>query len=136
MTAATVHDTVHVSTSIARPAKDVYDFVVDPINLSLWASGLAHQPVQHIDGHWVVESPMGRVTVRFVPLNLYGILDHDVTLPDGRTVTNPMRVLPNGDGSDIVFTVRRSDGMSDDEFATDVDTVRRDLDTLRFLMEN
>ena len=130
-----VQETVHVSTTIARPTKDVYAYAGDPTNLSDWASGLAHQPVECIDGQWVADSPLGRVIVAFAPPNDFGILDHDVTLPSGQTVTNPVRVITNGDGCDVVFSVRRQDGMSDDEFAADVDAVRRDLATLRSTLE-
>jgi hypothetical protein len=93
-----VHESVHVSTTIDCPAADVYDYASNPVNLSTWAAGLADQDVQLVDGQWVVESPMGRVIVAFVPTNDFGILDHDVILPDGETVRNPMRVIPNGGG--------------------------------------
>ena len=74
---------------IDRPAGDVYDYVSDPLNLSTWAAGLAHQDVQLVDGQWVVDSPMGRVIVAFAPSNDFGVLDHDVTLPAGhRTGSN------------------------------------------------
>jgi hypothetical protein len=32
-----------------------------------------------------------------------------------------MRVIPNRDGCDVVFTVRRRPGMSETDFAADVD---------------
>ena len=131
-----VHQSVHVSTTIDRPAADVYDFASNPLNLSAWASGLAHRDVQLVDGQWVVDSPMGRVVVAFAPPNDFGILDHDVTLTVGETVRNPMRVIPNGDGCDVVFTVRRRPGMSDADLAADVDAVTADLAALRTLMEH
>ena len=131
-----VHQSVHVSTTIDRPAADVYDFASNPLNLSAWASGLAHRDVQLVDGQWVVDSPMGRVLVAFAPPNDFGILDHDVTLPVGETVRNPMRVIPNGDGCDVVFTVRRRPGMSDADLAADVDAVTADLAALRTRMEH
>ena len=79
---------------------------------------------------------MGRVVVAFAPPNDFGVVDHDVTLPDGETVRNPMRVIPNGDGCDVVFTVRRRPGMSDTDFAADVGAVAADLAALRTLMEH
>jgi hypothetical protein len=47
-----------------------------------------------------------------------------------------MRVMPNGDGCDVVFTVRRRSGMSEADLAADVDAVTADLATLRTLMEH
>ena len=131
-----VHESIHVSTVIDRPAGDVYDYASNPVNLSTWAAGLAHRDVQLEDGQWVVDSPMGRVVVAFAGPNDFGIVDHDVTLPDGETVRNPMRVIPNGDGCDVVFTVRRRPGMSETDLAADVDAVTADLAALRTLMND
>jgi hypothetical protein len=78
---------------------------------------------------------MGRVSVEFTPANSFGILDHRVTLPSGESVDNPVRVIPNADGCDVVFSVRRRAGMSAEEFAADQDTVAADLATLRDLMQ-
>ena len=78
---------------------------------------------------------MGRVRIAFAPANPFGVLDHDVTLPSGETVSNPVRVIANADGCDVVFTVRRRAGVSADEFAADMDAVTADLATLRELME-
>jgi hypothetical protein len=131
-----VHESVHVSTSIDRPADDVYSYVTDPANLSTWAAGLAQSPLRQVDGEWVADSPLGRVTVAFVGPNDVGVADHDVTLPSGETVTNPMRIFANGDGCDVVFSVRRLATMSESDFAADVDAVARDLDSLRSVMES
>ena len=131
-----VHESVHVCTTIDCPVGDVYDYASNPANLSTWAAGLAHQDVQLVNGQWVVDSPMGRVIVAFAPPNDFGVLDHDVTLPDGETVRNPMRVISNGDGCDVVFTVRRRPGMSEADVAADVDAVTADLAALRALMEH
>ena len=131
-----VHESVHVSTTIDCSAGEVYEYASNPVNLPTWAVGLAEQDVQLVDGQWVVDSPMGRVVVAFAPSNDFGILDHDVTLPVGEMVRNPMRVIPNGDGCDVVFTVRRRPGMSESDFAADVDAVTADLAALRALMEH
>jgi hypothetical protein len=126
----------HVSVQIAAPAAEVYAFAADPTNLPRWASGLATAQVELRSGTWVAASPMGEVEVEFAPRNDFGILDHDVTLPSGEVVTNPVRVLPNEDGCDVLFTVRQRPGMSDDELARDASTVRGDLETLARLLES
>jgi hypothetical protein len=124
-----------VATTIDRSASDVYEYVSDPTHLSEWAAGLAHAPVERVDDQWVVDSPLGRVVVEFAPANRFGITDHAVTLPDGTTVHNPMRVIANADGCDVVFSVRRQPGMNGADFDADVAAVRTDLDTLRSLLE-
>lgn len=131
-----VQETVHVGTTIERSSRNVYDYVSDPRHLSEWAAGLANRPVERIDDQWVVDSPLGRIVVEFAPENDDGIADHVVTLPDGATVQNPLRVIPNADGCDVVFSVRRQQNMSDSDFAGDVEAVRKDLDTLRSILQS
>lgn len=130
-----VFASAHVSTTIDRPADEVYAYMADARNLPRWAAGLAQQEVDVVDGVLVVESPMGRVTVEFAPSNSFGILDHRVTLPSGESVDNPVRVIPNADGCDVVFTVHQRPGMGAEDFAADTDAVAADLATLRDLMQ-
>jgi hypothetical protein len=124
----------HLTVSIARPAPEVYAWARDPAHLPQWAAGLA-SGIRLERGEWVADSPMGRVLVRFVPVNEYGVLDHDVVLPDGTTVTNPLRVLPDGDGCEVVFTVRRQPGADDAAAEADVAAVTADLGTLKRVLE-
>jgi len=79
---------------------------------------------------------MGSVKVKFADKNKFGILDHEVTLPSGEKVYNPMRVFPNNDGSELIFTVYRRPDMSDPMFAEDAKAVTRDLEKLKTLLEN
>lgn len=126
----------HVSIFIARPPADVYAFAANPKNLPRWASGLAQSEVKRDGDGWVVDAPFGRARVKFVPPNPFGVLDHDVTLPSGRTVHNPMRVIPNGDGSEFVLTLIRQPGMTDEQFAADRAAVQRDLQSLKSHLES
>ena len=127
-------DSRHISTHIDRLAKEVYDYASNPSNLPEWAPGLGSS-VERLDGQWFVESPLGRVVVAFAPRNDFGVLDHDVTLPSGETVYNPMRVTVDGTGCEVVFTLRRQPGMSDEDFERDADAVFADLGTLKRVLE-
>lgn len=122
----------HISVVIPRPAEEVYAFARDPQNLVHWAAGLA-TGVRFDGDDLLTDSPMGEVRVRFAPDNPFGVLDHDVTLPDGTVVNNPLRVLTHPDGAEVLFTVRRL-GASDADFARDCATVLADLERLRSVM--
>jgi len=124
----------HLSERIDRPAREVYEFAVEPANLPRWAPGLG-SAVEQVDGKWFVQSPMGRVGLAFTARNGLGVLDHDVTLPDGEVVYNPMRVIADGEGCEVVFTLRRRAGMSDEEFARDAAAVSADLARLKRVLE-
>jgi hypothetical protein len=124
----------HLTVSIDRPAAAVYAYARDPAHLPDWAAGLA-AGIRRERGEWVADSPMGRVLVRFVPVNEYGVLDHDVVLPDGTSVTNPLRVLADGEGAEVVFTARRRPTMTDAEWAADVEAISADLERLKRAIE-
>lgn len=127
----------HVSTVIARPWREVYDYAADPAHLPVWAAGLAAAALEPgADGWWTASSPMGTVDVRFCARNDLGVLDHVVRLPDGTEVLNPMRVVPWDDAAEVVFSVRPRAGMSDDDVAADVAAVAADLETLRRILES
>jgi Polyketide cyclase / dehydrase and lipid transport len=124
----------HVSEWIDRSAAEVYDYVSDPTNIPSWARGLG-ESVEKVDERWFVETPSGRVGVAFVERNRFGVLDHEVTLPTGEVIYVPMRVVPDGDGCEVVFTVRRLPDMSDEEFARDAGLVQADLTRLKQVLE-
>jgi hypothetical protein len=125
----------HLSVVIRRAPHEVAAFAADPAHLPAWAAGLAHGELRVEGDALVVESPMGRVRVRFAPPNDLGVLDHDVTLPDGQVVHNPLRVLAHPLGAEVVFTLRRLDGVGADAFEADAQAVAADLERLRALLE-
>lgn len=88
-----------------------------------------------VDGVWIADSPMGSVRVRFTEANPHGVLDHEVTLPNGTTFLNPLRVFTNGDGCEIVFTLFRHPGVEDAAYDADAATIARDLAALKTLLE-
>lgn len=122
-----------LSVSVDRPPAQVHAYVVDARNLPEWAPGFARS-VRPDGDRWVVETADGPVRVQFVEPNPYGVADHRVTA-DGLEVVMSARVVPNGDGSEVVFTVLRPAGTSDEDFARDVALVEQDLRTLRDRLE-
>jgi hypothetical protein len=124
-----------ISAFIAATPTQIYEFASNPRNLPLWVPSFC-KTIELVDGEWVVQSPAGRVVFTFVHPNDLGVLDHTVTLPSGVRLTNPMRVIPNGDGGEILFTLFQHEGMSDQQFQEDAALVLSDLQTLRRLLES
>jgi hypothetical protein len=123
-----------LTVSINCPAAQVYEFVSNPQNLPRWAKGLC-KSVRQSDTDWIVETPQEPTKIRFAPKNDFGVLDHYVSPSPGVEIYVPMRVVPNGAGSEIIFTVFRSPEMSDEQFAEDIGLVERDLETLERVLE-
>jgi hypothetical protein len=123
-----------LTVSIDCPSGKAYDFMADPRNLPLWASGLGAS-VKEVNGRWVMDTPQGQVGFRYMERNSFGVLDHFVTVAPGVEVYIPMRVLPNGQGSEVVFTLFRTPDMSEEQFAADAELVAHDLETLKSILE-
>jgi hypothetical protein len=123
-----------VSVGIDIDPKTVYTYASNPANLPAWAPSFV-KSMENQDGHWIANTSLGHARFRFAPANEFGILDHDVELPSG-TFHNPMRVIPNGAGCEVLFTLVQLPGISDEQFQTDMDTVRADLNKLRTVVEH
>lgn len=126
----------HISVYINCSPSDVYEFASNPENLPRWAAGLASSEVKRAGSLWVAEAPFGKVKIRFTEKNTFGVMDHYVELDSGVVVHNPMRVVPNGDGSEFIFTLVRQQGMSEKQFAEDKKAVEKDLRTLKAFLED
>ena len=125
----------HLSVYIDRPMVEVYAFASNPANLPRWAPGLGSSVVREKQD-WFVETPEGPVRVTFAPENEYGVLDHEVVTPSGDTVYVPLRAIADGDGCEVVFTLRRAPGMTEAEFERDTALVIADLARLKKVLES
>ncbi len=121
--------------SIARDWREVYSFAAQPENIRQWASGLAAGLTP--DGEdWIGDGgPIGKLRVRFAPANAFGVIDHTVTLPDGTRIYNALRIVPNADGAEVMFTLYRLPGVSDEAFEADAAHIARDLEALKVILE-
>lgn len=123
-----------ISISIVRRPQEVSDFVSNPANLPRWASGIGTS-IKNVDGKWIADTQNGPIEIRFAPRNDLGVLDHYVTVAPGVVVYAPMRVVPNGSGSELTFTLFRQPDMTDRKFQEDADWVLRDFARLKALLE-
>ena len=122
-----------VSVAIAVDPHRTYTYASDPSNLPTWAPGFVKAIEKHGD-HWVAQTTLGQASFWFAPINALGVLDHDVEVSSTR-FHNPMRVIPNGKGCEVLFTVLQLPGVTDDQFKVDLETVRGDLQNLKKLLE-
>jgi len=131
---ATMYQSRNLSVQIGRNPRDVYNFTSVPENFPRWASGLG-KSLKRKNGEWIAETPQGPIKVRFTERNEFGILDHYVIPESGVEIYIPMRVIPNGSGSELIFTLFRLSDVSDEKFAADAEWVMRDLTALKNLLE-
>lgn len=123
-----------VSISVDRSPDVVYTYLADPRHLPDWAPGFARSVHEQADG-WVVETAAGPMRIEFAPANSLGVVDHRVTSDDGLDSVNPMRVIGNGDGSEVLFTLFWPAGIAAEKFQHDLDLVEADLEALKRVLE-
>lgn len=123
------------SIGIARPAAEVYAYLADPRSFEEWASGLGGA-LEETAGGWSIDGDAGRSAIRFTARNAFGVLDHWLTPPGGGEVYVPMRVVANGGGCEVLITIYRQPGVSDEKLAEDLAWVSRDLAALKRLAES
>ncbi|MDE1158410.1 MAG: SRPBCC family protein [Neorhizobium sp.] len=121
--------------TINRDWHAVYDYAHRPENMPHWASGLAAGLTRDGDDWLGDGGPIGTIRIRFAAPNDYGVIDHKVTLENGVTVDNALRVVKNGDGAEVMFTLLRLPDTADAAFETDAAHVTKDLETLKALLE-
>jgi hypothetical protein len=119
---------------IDRTFDSVYEFLVDPGNWNQWALGLG-KSLRRSDAGWIADSDRGIVKVRFTPRNEFGVLDHTVIRSSGGEVYVPMRLIANGNGCELLFTLFREPAITDEQYNADSEFVQRDLNGLKNLLE-
>ena len=130
-----VLESITLSVSIAAAPQRVYEFASNPENLPRWAPGFCRS-VRRSEQGWQVEAADGLYLLRFAERNPFGILDHTVRTPAGLEILNPMRVIANGRGSEVLFTLFRAAGTSEEQQARDARLVENDLRNLKRILES
>lgn len=121
--------------TIERDWREVYALAADPAKMPRWAEGLSATMRRDGEDYVADGGPIGAIRIRFAPENPHGVIDHTVTFEDGRKFYNALRVQPNGDGAEVVFTLLRMEGTSDEDFDRDAMAVAADLRRLKALCE-
>lgn len=113
------HEARHLSITIDVPFSRAYAFACEPKNFPRWAEGMT-----------------GNAEIQYSPKNEYGVLDHRVRIEGVPEIYVPLRMIANGDGTEVVFTLFRGPGMSDADFERDQAMVKKDLANLKKLLES
>jgi hypothetical protein len=125
-----------IGVSVERNWKTLYDAIWRPQDFTRWASGLTRSPLAKEGKRWRTEGPEGPISIRFTGYNPFGVMDHSVYLAGEVEVYVPMRVVANGAGAEVLFTLFRQPGMSDEKYEADAEWVARDLAALKSLVAN
>ncbi len=124
-----------LSISIARKPDEVARYVADPRNLTHWASAFCKSVRADGDG-WRIRTDEGEFGLRFQTLIEHGILDHVVEIAEDVQIYVPMRVVANGEGCEVLFTLFRTPAMTESRWRADTEMVKSDLIKLKKVLES
>jgi len=126
-----------ISISIARPVAEVYDYLADPSKLPEWTMALGPSLRPLGPESWIAEEPTletGPITISFCPRNRFGVLGREIAYA-GRVLPLPMRVVANGEGSEVTITLFLRHDDSEERIESELEWIRTDLMTLKALLE-
>ena len=124
----------NISITINIPANEVYKFASNPENLPKWVDFV--KSMKKENNIWFADTDLGKIKIEFAPQNDFGIIDHLVTLSNGEIVNNPLRVIKNGKGCELIFTLFWMPNRTEEEFNQDAKAVESDLKTVKKIMES
>lgn len=118
--------------TIAAAPAAVLDLVADPSNLPRWAPNFARS-VRPEGNDWLVDSSAGEARISVRVSREHGTVDLVAAADPGRGAFS--RVVPNGGGSEYLFTLVFADGTEETAVARQMAVVEEELRTVRALCE-
>jgi hypothetical protein len=116
------------SVSIAADPGAVLEFVADPYQLPVWAPDFA-ESVRREDDHWVVSTRRGETSILVCANPEQGTVDLLSAADPGSGAFT--RILPNGDGSEYLFTLFFPEGTPESAIDGQMAVVEGELRTVR-----
>ncbi|MFQ5781455.1 MAG: hypothetical protein ACE5GR_00195 [Nitrosopumilus sp.] len=87
------------------------------------------------DGWWSFTGPFGKAKLKFHENKSLGILDHQY-VDETSTWDVPMRVVSNGDFSEVVITLNKPDELTDTQFDERVSEINEMFKAMKNIIES
>lgn len=117
----------------AAPGK-LFEFLTNPENMSRWASSLC-QGVRKEGDQWLLDSKMGQLKLNIVSNKDLGVIDYHITPPLPIKITAYCRIIPNGQGSEFLFTQFQIPFLPATIFEKQKFSLQKELVTLKEIVE-
>ena len=98
-----------ITISVSRKTGDVFDAILAS------PPKMMDDAKQNEDGSWSFSTPRGNANLKFMQNKTYGILDH-LYVDDETSWEVPMRVVSNGDESEVIITIVKPNVLTDEQF--------------------
>lgn len=98
-----------ITLSVSRHTGEVFDAILNSPPKIMPDAKQIH------DGSWSFSTPRGNANLRFKHNKNFGILDY-IYSDEEASWDVPMRVVSNGDESEVVVTISKPDELTDEQF--------------------
>ena len=120
--------------TIQADPSQVFKYIAQPERLPEWAPDFA--PLVRRDGeHWLIVRKTREVPLKVVTNAELGVIDLHVEMVPGLLSVAHSRVVPNGTGSEYIFTQYQAPSQSDEAFGQQLAGMRHELIVLKGLLE-
>lgn len=120
--------------TIQAHPKVVFDFVANIETLPQWAVVFC-QRLRRDGSRWIVTTPVGELTIRYAADPKLGVVDMYTSAAGSAEDAAYSRVIPNGGGSEYVFTFFQAPDTSDEDFVRQGAALKKELGVLKGLLE-
>ena len=87
------------------------------------------------DGWWSFIGPYGKSKVKFNQNKSLGILDHQY-IDEDSSWNIPMRIIPNGDLSEVVIILKKPESLTDFQFNERVEKINKLVTSIKKTLES
>jgi hypothetical protein len=87
------------------------------------------------DGWWSFIGPYGKSKVKFNQNKSLGILDHQY-IDEDSSWNIPMRIIPNGDFSEVVIILKKPESLTDFQFNERVEKINKLATSMKKTLES
>jgi hypothetical protein len=122
-----------LTVTVKVPLDFAYEFARHAENFPKWAARLA--TLTHTEEGWVGNTPQGDVRVHFAPENEFGVLDHSIKMEGQPEAYIPVRMVQNGNGTQVELMLFRRGELSDDDFEKQTALFKADLHSLKMILK-
>jgi hypothetical protein len=87
------------------------------------------------DGWWSFIGPYGKSKVKFNQNKSLGILDHQY-IDEDSSWNIPMRIIPNGDFSEVIIILKKPESLTDFQFNERVEKINKLVTSMKKTLES
>ena len=118
-----------ISMEVNKMVGDTFDSIIELF------PKLIPDATMNSDGWWSFIGPYGKSKVKFNQNKFLGILDHEY-IDEESSWNIPMRIIPNGDFSEVIIILKKPEQLTDFQFDQRVEKISNLATSMKKILES